>query len=177
MQLSAALTYYAVLSLFAHLFLYMRSLGFDPTRASLGLSTLALAGLTGKLLSGWVSDRVDPYRLLRLQMFTMLAGLVGATFLPALIWIFLVVTGLGWGSLHTLYNYILITLFGLRDAGKINGSVSLAESVGGGLGILLTGIAHDHLGGYPGAFAGVCVVMLLGALMTLRLRPGATPLA
>lgn len=173
--LAGALTYYAVLSLFSHLFLYMRSLHFDPATASLGLSTLALAGLTGKLLSGWASDRVDPYRFLRLQMFTMLSGLAGVTLLPSAIWVFLVVTGLGWGSLHTLYNYILITLFGLRDAGKINGSVSLAESVGGGLGILMTGLLHDAGDGYPVAFGVICGVMLLGALLTLGLRPPVRP--
>ena len=82
----------AVLSLFSHLFLYMRSHGFDPAAASLGLSLFSLAGLAGKLASGWLSDRVDPYRLLRLQMFTMLAGLLGVTFVPGFIWLFLVVT-------------------------------------------------------------------------------------
>jgi len=168
---AGAFTYYAVLSLFSHLFLYMRSLDFDPATASLGLSTLALAGLVGKLGSGWISDRIDPYRLLRIQMFILFAGLVGITLVPELIWPCLVVAGFAWGSLHTLYNYILIILFGLRDAGKINGSVSVANAAGGGIGILLTGVAHDALGGYPGAFAIVCGVMLVGALLMIRLRP------
>lgn len=169
--LAGSLTFYAVLSLFSHLFLYMRSHDFDPAAASLGLSVISLAGLIGKLGSGWISDRIDPYRLLRLQMFTMLSGLIGVTFAPGFIWIFLAITGLGWGSLHTLFNYILITLFGLRDAGKINGSVSIANSIGGGLGILLTGFAHDSMDGYTAAFAIVCAVMFIGALLTLRLRP------
>lgn len=172
-QVAAAgsLTFYAVLSLYSHLFLLMRSHDFDPAAASLGLSLISLSGLVGKLGSGWISDRIDPYRLLRFQMFTLLGGLIGITLAPGAIWVFLVVTGLGWGSLHTLFNYILITLFGLRDAGKINGTVSIANAAGGGIGILLTGVAHDALGGYPGAFAIVIGVMLVGALLTLRLRP------
>ena len=169
--LAGSLTYYAVLSLFSHLFLYMRSLDFEPSRASLALSTLALSGLVGKLGSGWISDRIDPYRLLRLQMFIMFAGLVGITLVPSLIWPLLVLTGFAWGNLHTLYNYILITLFGLREAGKINGSVSVANAAGGGFGILLTGLAYDALGGYAGAFAIVCAVMFVAALLTLPLRP------
>lgn len=168
---AGSLTFFAVLSLFSHLFLYMRSHDFDPAAASLALSLFSLAGLVGKLGSGWISDRIDPYRLLRLQMFTMLAGLLGVTFAPSFIWLFLIITGLGWGSLHTLFNYILITLFGLRDAGKINGLVSVGNSAGGGLGILVTGVAHDAMGGYPAAFAIVCGVMFVGALLTLRLRP------
>ena len=169
--LAGSLTYYAVLSLFSHLFLYMRSLDFEPSRASLALSTLALSGLVGKLGSGWISDRIDPYRLLRLQMFIMFAGLVGITLVPSLIWPLLVLTGFAWGNLHTLYNYILITLFGLREAGKITGSVSVANAAGGGFGILPTGLAYDALGGYAGAFAIVCAVMFVAALLTLPLRP------
>lgn len=171
--LAGALTYFAVLALFSHLFLYMRSLDYEPARASLGLSTLALSALVGKLASGWISDRVNPYHLLQLQMFTMLAGLLGVTLAPGAVWPFLALTGLGWGSLHTLYNYILITLFGLRDAGKINGSVSVAEAAGGGLGIFLTGVAHDAAGGYFAAFGMVCGVMFVSSLLTLRLRPPA----
>jgi len=169
--LAGALTYFAILALFSHLFLYMRSLDYAPARASLGLSTLALAALTGKLLSGWVSDRVNPYRFLTIQMALMFIGLLGITLAPGVVWLFLVIAGFGWGSLHTLYNFILLTLFGLRDAGKINGSVSLAEAVGGGLGIFITGVLHDAAGGYPAAFAFVCAVMFIGFLMTLGLKP------
>ena len=97
--------------------------------------------------------------------------LVGITLVPSLIWPLLVLTGFAWGNLHTLYNYILITLFGLREAGKINGSVSVANAAGGGFGILLTGLAYDALGGYAGAFAIVCAVMFVAALLTLPLRP------
>ncbi|MEX1309774.1 MAG: MFS transporter [Candidatus Sulfomarinibacteraceae bacterium] len=169
--LAGALTYFAVLALFSHLFLYLRSLDHDPVRASLGLSIFGLSSLLGKLASGWLSDRASPYVLLRVQMFAMLAGLVGITLAPDFVWVFLGLTGLGWGSLHTLYNVILLTLFGLRDAGKINGSLSLGGGAGGGLGIYLTGIIHDAAGGYFAAFGMVCGVMLLGTLLTLRLRP------
>jgi predicted MFS family arabinose efflux permease len=172
---SGALTFFSILALFSHLFLYMRSLEFDPVKASLALSTLSIAGLCGKLLSGWVSDRLDPYGLLTIQMGMMFVGLLGITFLPDAVWLFLVVAGFGWGSLHTLYNFILIALFGLRDAGKINGSLSLAGALGGGLGIFVTGVLHDALGGYPSAFAVVCIVMFVGFLMTIGLRPPAEP--
>lgn len=169
--LAGALTFYAVLSLFSHAFLYMRSRDFEPATASLGLSALALSGLVGKLGSGWISDRIDPYLLLRVQMFTMLGGLIGLTLVPSFIWPFLLITGVAWGSLHTLYNFILITLFGLRDAGRINGSVSVAQAAGGGLGIFVTGLVHDAAGGYPAAFGVVCAVMAAGSLLTVRLGP------
>ncbi len=164
-------TYYAILALFSHLFLFMRSLDYPPDQASLGLSTLASAALFGKIIAGWLSDRINPYWLFRVQMVLMLVGLAGVSQWPEQIWLFLLITGLGWGSLHTLYNYLLINLFGLRDAGKINGSVSLAEAVGGGTGIYVTGVLHDAYGGYSSAFLGVVGVMAAGVLLASFLRP------
>ena len=39
--LAASLTYYSALSLFSHLFLYLRSLDIETQSAALGMSTLA----------------------------------------------------------------------------------------------------------------------------------------
>ena len=169
--IAGACTYYAILALFAHLFLFMRSLDYSPEQASLGLSALATAALLGKILAGWLSDRINPYRLFRTQMLLMLLGLVGISQWPEQIWLFLLITGLSWGSLLTLYNYLLINLFGLRDAGEINGSVSLAEAVGGGIGIYMTGLLYDIYGGYAPAFLGVVGVMAAGVLLASFLRP------
>ena len=171
--IAGACTYYAILALFAHLFLFMRSLDYSPDLASLGLSTVATAALLGKIFAGWLSDRINPYRLFRAQMLLMLLGLVGISQWTGQLWLFLLITGLGWGSLHTLYNYLLINLFGLRDAGKINGSVSLAEAVGGGTGIYMTGLLHDVYGGYSPAFVAVVGVMATGVLLASFLRPSA----
>jgi MFS family permease len=168
---AGALTYYAILSLFSHLFLFMRSLDYAPNQASLALSTLAFAALTGKLLAGWLADRINPYRLLKWQMVLMFGGLLVITLLPGWIWAGLLLAGFGWGSLHTLYNFILLALFGLRDAGKINGSVSLCEAIGGGVGIFLTGWLHDQSGNYGFAFGVICAVLAAGVVLTAALRP------
>jgi len=42
--------------------------------------------------------------------------------------------------------------FGLRSAGKIGGIISLMESLGGGLGIWLTGVLYDRHQSYEQAF-------------------------
>jgi MFS family permease len=87
-----------------------------------------------------------------------------------LIWVFLLITGFGWGGLHTLYNFILLKLFGLKAAGKVNGTVSLAEAAGGGLGIWLTGYLHDKFEGYQIPFIVLAVLIFVGCLSILRLR-------
>jgi predicted MFS family arabinose efflux permease len=172
---AGAFTYFAILALFAHLFLYMRSLDYAPAAASYALSTLALAGLCGKLASGWIADRVDPFRFFKVQMLLMLTGLVGVSEFPSLVFPCLLLTGLGWGGLHTLYNFMLLHLFGLRDAGKINGAVSVFEAAGGAAGIYATGLAHDAWGGYGAAWLMVVAVMAVGTVLALLLRPPGNP--
>jgi MFS family permease len=169
--LSGALTYYAILALFSHLFLYMRSLSYPPVQAAGAISTLATAALFGKLFFGWLADRSNPFVLIRVLMLLMFAGLLGVSQAPAYIWWFLPLTGLGWGGLHTLYNFILIRLFGLREAGKINGFVSLAEAIGGGLGIALTGYVHDWAGGYGTALGLAAILLGLASATIFVLKP------
>ena len=167
---AGAFTYFAILALFSHLFLYMRSLDFAPTQASYALSLLSLAALIGKLGAGWLSDRINPFIFFRIQMLMMLAGIAGIAFAPRAIWLFLPLAGFGWGGLHTLYNFILLHLFGLRDAGKINGTVSVGEAAGGAAGIYLTGLIHDLSGGYGSAWLMVLGVMTAGTLLIMPLR-------
>ncbi len=164
-------TFYAILALYSHLFLYLRSLEFEPVTAALGLTVLSALGLTGKLGAGWASDLVNPYHLIRFCMVLMLTGLAIIVLVPGAIWVGLALTGLGWGSLHTLYNYLLLDLFGMRAAGRINGFISAGESLGGALGIALSGFLFDKAGDYSLAFGVMLSVMALGTLSTLRLRP------
>jgi predicted MFS family arabinose efflux permease len=146
---SAACTYFAILALFSHIFLYMRSLNYEPQTSAVAINT---------------------YKLFKAQMAMMLIGLLGISFLPIAIWLFLLVAGFCWGSLHTLYNYILITLFGLKDAGKINGAISLVEAIGGGLGIYLVGYIYDTFDGYSDAWLCVVVVMSIGVILSWSVK-------
>ena len=168
---AGGLTFYAILALFSHLFLFMRWLEFSPTKASFGYTALSLAALLGKIAAGYLSDKSSPYILLRVNMCVMLAGLIGIYVLPQGVWIFLVITGLGWGALHTLYNYVLIALFGMRAAGKINATVAIFQSAGAGLGAALTGYLFDATSSYVLPFAVASGVLACALVFTLFLQP------
>ncbi len=169
--IAGALTYFTVTSIFSHMFLYMRSLDYASEQASLALSTMALLALVGKLFSGYMSDRINPHTLFRAQMLCMLVGVLGTSQLNEFIWVFLLFTGFGWGGLHTLYNYILIALFGLRDAGKINSIVSLAEAAGAGMGIFVTGYLRDYFGNYPDALLVSAGLMTIATICVFAIKP------
>ena len=144
---------------------------YSSVAASYALSVLSLAALSGKLAAGWLADKSNPFLFFKIQMSLMLFGLIGISQLPTAIWLFLALTGLGWGGLHTLYNFILLHLFGMRDAGKINGSVSVFEAAGGAAGIFFTGVAFDAWGGYGSAWLMVVSVMAVGTMLIMPLKP------
>lgn len=166
--LAASLTYYATLSLFSHLFLYLRSLDVAPQQAAFGLSVLAASALVGKLIGGYISDRLPFDGYFRIQMSLMLIGVTGIAFAGDWLWFAVVIAGFGWGGLHALYNIVLVRLFGLTVAGRVNSTVSVAEAIGGSIGIAVTGWLADAAG-YPTAFAvasALCAVALLLVLTT-----------
>lgn len=161
--LAASLTYYGALSLFSHLFLYLRSLEIEPSSAALGMSVLAGCALAGKLLIGHLSDRLPFDAFFRFQMIVMLSGIIALTEGGTWLWAGIAVAGFGWGGLHALYNIVLVRLFGLAVAGRVNSTVSVAEAIGGATGIAVTGWLADH-GGYPLAFsvaAGCCALAVI----------------
>lgn len=168
---AAGFTYYSVVAVAAHLFLYMRTLEYSIESAALSLSLFSFAGLVGKLGIGWLSDNANPLILLRCSMVAMLLGVLGVFHMPAYIWAAILLTGIGWGGLHTLYNYVLLFLFGLRAAGKINATVSVVQSLGAGLGAAVTGWLFDYRGDYSLAFSVITTLMLIGLFLTLVVRP------
>ncbi len=137
--LAASLTYYAALSLFSHGFLYFRSLGLAASDAAWQLSILALSALAGKLVTGAVSDRLEFDHFFRVQMCVLVVGVAFLAGLPHFASVGCLIAGYGWGGLHALYNIVLIRLFGVDMAGRVNGTVSVAEAVGGSAGIAATG--------------------------------------
>jgi len=168
---SGMLTYYSILALYSHLFLHMRGLGYAPVKAGLALSLLAMLALTGKLLTGALADRLDRRSIFVGSLAVMLAGLVGlATLKASVVLPSIAIIGLGWGGVYTLYNVLSVTNFGLKSAGRINGMISTLESLGGGLGIWLTGALYDRYASYQVPFSIMVAFVFVGMLLGTQIR-------
>jgi cyanate permease len=87
-----------------------------------------------------------------------------------LVLVSIAVIGLGWGGLFTLYNMLAVSNFGLKSAGKIGGVISLMESLGGGLGIWLTGVLYDRTDSYSQAFLLILGLVFAGLLLGTQIR-------
>jgi MFS family permease len=174
------MTFYCILGTSAHVFLYLRGLGVPVAEAARGLSWLFVMGLIGKFVFGYVADRLPHKTVLVINVGIMLAGsLALASMRPGGFWPFVVLFGLGWGGIYTMLQLLTIDAFGLKAAGKVLGTRTVVDALGGGLGPWLTGILFDRTGSYQVPFmviSGLVALTFVTAAL-LRVETGARPAA
>ncbi len=162
LSLVAMASFYSILALALHLFLHMRSLGFDPKTSGAALSLLFGLGLISKFLFGFLSDVLKPKLVFISNVAIMLIGLIClASFNKDLLWPGIAITGFGWGGLYTLIQFQAVNNFGVSHTGKILGTITMLDAIAGGLGIWLTGVMYDAYKSYNVAFTIFCVLMAL----------------
>ena len=163
-------TYSAILP---HVLAHLVNKGMANASALSALGTLAAAGVCGKLLFGWMSERYGARRL-------MMANLVGQAAFTALLAVaggsgVLVVAaplfGLFMGGFGALYILVVQESFGMRHYGSVMGLMNLGTVVSFGLGPLIAGASYDISGGYGAAFLIVCGLFVAGAVSLIFARP------
>ncbi len=169
---AGAMTFYAILGVSSHLFLHLRGQDIEFQAAARGLSWLFLMGLTGKFLFGYLADLFDHKKVLVANLAIMFAGSVAlASMKTAAFWPFVILFGLGWGGIYTLLQLLTIDAFGLKAAGRVLGTRTVVDALGGGLGPWVTGYLFDATGSYQVPFlliSGLTLLTLIGST-TLRI--------
>ncbi|MEV6899483.1 OFA family MFS transporter [Amycolatopsis sp. NPDC051372] len=161
----------------AYLATFVAEQGGGTGLAAVALAVLAGVTGTGRVLLGWLSDRVGRRRILQLAL---VAGGIGQFVLfysgehrQAFGLVFgAALAGLGNGCCYTLLTGLVREYFGEESALQNFGVLYSAKAVGALLGIGLAALvvtAH----GYFGAFAAAGIFSLAGAVLTGRLtQPG-----
>ena len=164
-------TYSAILP---HMLAHLMNEGMPRASALSALGAFAVAGICGKLLFGWLSERHGARRMMMSNLIgqavfaALLAGAGGAgAVLTAAAPLF----GLFMGGFGTLYILLVQESFGLRHFGSIMGLVNLGTVVSLGLGPILAGASYDATGGYGAAFLIVCGFFAAGAVSLAFAHP------
>ncbi len=172
----AMCTFYAILAMSTHAFLYLRSEGYEPQIAATGATILFVGGLIGKIISGYLAEAFGRKRVLLTGLGLMLVG--SATLVAAIIlssaealWFGLVFFGFGWGGIYTLLQLLAADLFGLLALGKILGAINVMDTIGGALGPWLTGVLFEVNKSYVLPFTVITGLLLLAILAASLLRP------
>ncbi|MFV8819312.1 MFS transporter [Haliea sp. E17] len=171
LAITAMTTFYTVLAVQAHLFLYMRDLDFDAKTATNAISAFFACAVTGKFLFGLLSDYLNFKKVFLGNIVVMLAGALCLAYLHGqVIWAAVALFGLGWGGVYTTLQLSAVNCFGLKSAGKILGTITVLDCFGGGLGIWLTGVLYTRYGNYDLAFQIFVALIVIAAIAITQVR-------
>lgn len=149
--------------------------GMSITTASGLLALVGIFDVAGTILSGWLTDRVNP-RYLLVAYYTFRG--VGLAFLPLLlaetihpsIIIFVVVYGLDWVATVPPTVALCREYFGDR-AGIVFGWVFASHQVGAAIASTVAGVVRDSFGTYTYAWLGGALLCVLAAIFSFIVKP------
>jgi len=173
--LMAMCIFYAIMGMTTNAFLFLKDSGFNTQVASISATLLFLGSLIGKISCGFFAEDFGRKRVL-LSYFIFL--ILGSTLLTLsvsnnnsyFIWFGLGSFGLGFGGIYTLKQLLSADLFGLKSLGKITGIINLTDTIGAGLGPVLTGIFFDRTGSYELSFLVILLVIIISMIFASFLK-------
>jgi OFA family oxalate/formate antiporter-like MFS transporter len=137
------------------------------------IAMLAIFNTAGRIISGYVSDRIGRRNTMllafSLQAVNMFLFMKYTT--PALVMFGAAFTGICYGAIFTLMPASIADFYGLRNLGVNYGVLFTAFGVAGVAGPLLAGRIRDLNGSYTTAFVLSGVLLILGAALTMFLKP------
>jgi predicted MFS family arabinose efflux permease len=163
-----------------HLIPYAVECGIPEVAAAGNLALMGAMNFVGTLLSGWLTDRYDPRKLL--MIFYGFRGL-SLLFLPFVrdaftLAIFAAVFGLDYIATVPPTTALTADRFGRRNVGAVYGWIFASHQLGAALAAWLGGAARDTFGDYTLAFFAAGFIAIAAGLMALainRQAPHAPP--
>lgn len=152
-----------------HLFPIAADAGFSRAQAGWIGGGVGIAGIVGKVLTGWLLDRFHARWVGGLTLAStaiayplMIRGMAPAGAVIAAI----MVSGYAEGTKIQICNYLTARYAGIRNYGTIFGFMASMIALAGAVGPLLGGFAYDRAGSYaPLLWAGTVISLVSGALI------------
>ena len=175
LSVMAFCTFYSILAMIGHVFLMLDGEGYSPQISATGVSIIFIGGFIGKVISGKLAEMIGRKIVLVGGVAMMLLGsllIVSSIFYknPLLIWIGLTLYGTGWGGLYTLIQLLVADLFGLTAIGKIMGVINIIDTIGGGLGPIITAVIYDSTQNYLLPFLVISALLVIALISSSMLK-------
>ena len=156
----------------------LNDIGFPAATAAVALGAIGLGSGVGKIVFGWLCDRMEPRLASAIGLSLQCAALVILLQLKpdspvALIWTYALLMGFGAGSWLPTMSMLVSRSFGLKHYGAVFGVVNFAQSIGTAIGPLVAGMMYDSMGTYHWAFvlfATLYAISLPAVLLVRRPR-------
>lgn len=157
----------------AHVVPLLVDRGISPAVAAGAMAFAGIALTIGRLLAGWLLDRMHAPYVAAFFFAMPLAGiaLLLASPAPGAAAVAVVLVGMGLGAEVDLIAFLLSRYLGIRSFGEIYGYLFCVFMLGSGVGPYLMGLSFDRLGAYDPALLGQCAALAVAALLLLKLGP------
>ncbi|HWQ31462.1 MAG TPA: MFS transporter [Blastocatellia bacterium] len=163
--------YASIQACMIHLVPMLKDRGMTPAGAAFAASLLGVAGMIGRLGTGYLLDLLPAERVPVLAfsvvaagIFLLFAGVSGpGAYVAAML------IGFGYGSESATIPYLVSRYFGLRSFGEIYSYLFVTVPLGGAIGPVLMGAGFDRTGSYRLALLLCGIATIIAALMMLRL--------
>ncbi len=164
----------AVNGISTHLVALLMDRGMPAATAAPLLATVGLATIVGRLVSGYLLDRIFAPNVAA-AIFLLLVGIVGIAILfggsvaPIYVHVAAICIGFSLGAEVDIIGFLVGRYFGLRRYGQIYGYMFAAFTIGSGLGPFIMGLSFDQTGGYEASLAGFAIALLAASFLIARL--------
>ena len=159
-------------AILTHIIAHATDLGFPPVEAAFCLSTIAAMGVLGKVVFGWISDRLSSRGAMWLAVGLMgsgAGGLLRAESYPAVL-AAVAVFGLGMGGIMPLWGTLIGACFGRRSFGRVMGLMSPMLLPIQVVGVPFAGYVYDRFHSYDPAFTTFVGLYAFSMMALLLLR-------
>jgi len=164
---------FCLVTIMIHIVPHATDIGIPEVTAAGILSFVAAISIIGRLIIGFISDKVGGKLVLTICLSLITLALVWLLFARE-IWMFYVFAalfGFANGGFTTLLPVVSAELFGLVSLGVIIGGLAIFATLGEALGAPLSGTIFDITGSYKLAFLigiGGCTVAVILSLVLLK---------
>jgi MFS family permease len=161
----SALVVGAIGAVIQHFILFLRDQGFSRSVSSQFLSVLLASSLAGRVLVGYMADRLSKKNIMALFYLVIGASLLllGVAHSPLALWIFTVSFGFSMGADYMLIPLVVAESFGTSSLGKILALIIMGYSLGQWGAPWIAGRIFDAEHNYDLAWRIMAVGALLGA--------------
>ncbi len=171
-----SLTFIVVFVPFVHGSAFAVGLGISSIAASTVISSIGIGGLTGRLLIGSVSDRIDRRKAVVLSLgfqVAAFAGMASANGL-GLLYPAAIAFGFGYGGSVAVFPALVADYFGRANAGAIVGRMFASAGTMAAIGPYVAALIFDGTGSYRAAFVIAAGLNATALLLATRLPDPAT---
>ena len=164
-----------IIAVFTHIMPYLSSVGMPRTTAGMVAAAIPLIGIVGRFGFGWLGDIYAKKYVLAVTMGLIILGMLALSFVHIrwIIFPFLILYSLGHGGSMVVRSAIVREYFGRNSFGKMLGIIMGSASIGGIIGPTLAGWSFDTLGSYRSIWQVFLGFLVVGTMLTLKLKPAA----